>query len=99
MSDETSETLPEDGYAPHPDCMMRDLGGESVLVSLETGRYFGLDDIGTAVWGWMQEHGALAPIVEKLVETYDVDTDTARADLEALVREMMAAGLLVVNQD
>ena len=33
-----------------PDTLMQELEGESVLLSLASERYFGLDEVGTRIW-------------------------------------------------
>jgi hypothetical protein len=32
------------------DVMMREIGGEAVIVNLDSESYFGLDDVGTHMW-------------------------------------------------
>ena len=40
------------------DVVVRDLAGESVLLNLSTGTYFGLDAVGTRLWHLIAEHGS-----------------------------------------
>jgi len=55
------------------DVVFRDLAGESVLLNLSTGTYFGLDAIGTRLWHLVAEHGSSALVIETLLAEYDVD--------------------------
>jgi hypothetical protein len=73
----------------------REVGGETVLLHLETRLYFTLDEIGTVAWQRLTEGAGLDRIVEQVVAAYDVDAATARRDLEELVGELVEAGLLV----
>ena len=77
-----------------PGVLSRELDGEAVLLSLEAGQYFGLDEIGTRVWVLLLEHGELEPVVQAVVGEYDVTEAQFRADLDRFVDQMIANGLL-----
>ena len=40
----------------------REVDGETVLLNLDTGIYFGLDAVGTAIWRAIQEDGRLMDV-------------------------------------
>src|SRR5262249_46846096 len=43
------------------DVLVQELGGESVLLNLNGGRYFGLDEVGTRMWQWSAPHFLVHP--------------------------------------
>lgn len=65
--------------------VFRELGEESVLLHLATGRYFGLDPVGTRMWSALEEAGTIEGAVATLAEEYDVGEDRLRRDLLELV--------------
>jgi hypothetical protein len=78
-----------------PDSVIaREVDGETVLLNLDTGVYFGLDAVGTAIWRAIQEDGRLVHAAAAVERDYDVDPSVARADLFRLIGEMLAKGLL-----
>ena len=79
------------------DIVCRELDGEAVILNLQTGLYFGLDDVGTRIWQLMQECGSLRQVFDSLCEEYDAPSETLQADLLHLVSELDAKGLLVVS--
>lgn len=79
--------------------LFRNIDGESVLVSLTSGVYFGLDEVGTRMWELVVQHGTLAPVVDAIVAEYDVGAQRAHDDLIALVDELLARGLLKADTD
>jgi hypothetical protein len=81
---------------PRPDVLFRDLGGEAVLLDLEAGTYFGLNEVGTAIWNRLAAGARLGEIHTKLVETYDAPAERLWEDLLALVRELARQGLVEV---
>ena len=77
------------------------LDGEAVLLDLGSGTYFGLNDVGTAVWSFLKpEEGdaspvRLAKILDQIVTHYDVEETQARQDLNELLDELLAKGLVL----
>jgi hypothetical protein len=63
------------------DVVFRDLDGEMVLLNLASGVYFGLDPVGTRIWGLIAEQRSPAEIVTMLTAEYEVDAETCDADL------------------
>ena len=74
--------------------LFHDLGGEAVLLHLQSGKYFGLDAIGTRIWNLLVEYGALSIAYQTVLEEFDVDEDRLRSDLLALVDQLASNGLI-----
>jgi hypothetical protein len=79
--------------AASDDAVFRELDGESVLLNLETGMYFGLDAVGTRVWQLAGDGGSLRGIRERLVEEYDAEPSVIERDLLALADTLVTKGL------
>ncbi len=75
--------------------VVRDLDGESVILNIESGIYFGLDRIGTRVWQLIEAHGDVDAIVRVMEHEYDADPQTLRADAEALVAALVEKRLII----
>jgi hypothetical protein len=74
--------------------LMREVEGESVLLDLKQGYYFGLNATGTRMWQVIIEADSLDAACERLAAEYDVDRETLRRDLATLVNDLVAHGLL-----
>jgi hypothetical protein len=72
--------------------------GELVILDLARGEYLALDRIGAALWTGLEAGKALAEIAESVVREYDVTLETAAADLESLVSELVEKGLFVESE-
>lgn len=70
------------------------VGADRVLLHLEKGTYFTLNRSGSWVWDQIEEPRSFEFLVESLVGHFDVDPTSARADLEALVRDLRADALV-----
>jgi hypothetical protein len=76
--------------------LFRDLDGEAVLLETGSGRYFGLNEVGTRMWNLIQLHGETAAVCRALLAEYDVPADRLRDDFERFVETLAARGLLRV---
>ena len=78
-----------------PDAVVsRDLGGETVILNLETGIYFDLDGVATDIWQALQDTGSLNDAYQKVLAMYEVDAAVLTVDFLRLVNQMAAKGLL-----
>lgn len=80
------------------DVLFQDLDGEAVLLNLQSGKYFGLDPIGTRIWNLLAEHGTLAVAFQAILAEYDVDADRLRSDFLALVDQLASNGLIQLDE-
>jgi Coenzyme PQQ synthesis protein D (PqqD) len=76
--------------------LIRRLDGESVLLNLESERYFGLDATGTRMWELVTSQPCIALALEKLQEEYEVEPDVLRSHLTQLMSGLVENGLLQV---
>jgi hypothetical protein len=67
---------------------------ELVVLHLGVGAYFSLDPVGSTIWDQLTAGKTPEETVAVLVAEYDVNEPTARADVERLAEELVAAGLL-----
>jgi hypothetical protein len=70
---------------------------EMALLNVDTGVYFGLDDIGARMWELLAEHGNLQAVAERMEQEYDVTGERLRLDLLRLAEELQAKGLIEVR--
>ncbi len=80
----------------NPDVAFRELDGELVILNLETGTYFGLDEVGARAWRLIGDHGSLGDVFEALRSEYQVAPPVLEHDLLELVDQLCAKGLTCV---
>src|ERR1051326_5772313 len=76
------------------DVLFQELQGEAVLLSLKTGLYLGLNQVGTRIWQLLQEDGALQRVMDVMLQEYEVAQEKLQTDLLNLVGQMEKQGLL-----
>ncbi|MDX1502813.1 MAG: PqqD family peptide modification chaperone [Thermoanaerobaculia bacterium] len=80
------------------DVHFRDLDGEAILLNATSGRYYGLDEVGTRIWLLLAEHGRLQTVLDALLARYDVAAADLERDLLELVRELAGERLLEIRR-
>ena len=75
----------------------RRLGDETVILDLESGTYFGLDQVGARMFELIGEGRALGKIREAMLGEFDVTEDRLREDLERLVGDLQDHGLVIAR--
>jgi hypothetical protein len=68
--------------------------GETVMFSPGQGAYFGLDPVGTRVWELLEQPRSIDDVCAALRSEFDVDAETCRADVEALIERLREAELV-----
>ena len=76
----------------------QEVDGEMVLLDMNSENYFGLDEVGTAIWQAMQEKESLKEVFEVLLEQYEVEEDILKKDLETFVGKLEESGLVKVEE-
>jgi Coenzyme PQQ synthesis protein D (PqqD) len=78
------------------DVLISQLQEESVILNLDSERYFGLDDVGTRMLSVLSTSDSIEAAYESLLAEYDVDSHVLRQDLLALVENLLQKGIVTV---
>jgi hypothetical protein len=77
-----------------PDQLSSEVAGEAVILHMDRGVYFGLDPIGTRVWGLIRSPCRVSDVCAALELEYEVDAGRCQGAVLALLREMLDADLI-----
>jgi hypothetical protein len=90
---------PESIVVVSKDQMASDIAGETVILGLTAGRYYGLDAVGARIWQLIQTPTLVSDVERVIVSEYEVDPERCRQDLLSVLRKMIDAGLVEVRGD
>jgi Coenzyme PQQ synthesis protein D (PqqD) len=71
-----------------PSVLAAEVSGEIVMMSIERGHYFGLDDIGSDIWKRIEPPCSFATLIDGLAADYEADRAAIAADVQALLGRM-----------
>ncbi len=77
----------------------QEVDGEMVLLDMNSENYFGLDEVGTAIWQFMQESGELKVVFQHMLESYDVEESILQRDLVTFVEKLKERKLIEVVEN
>lgn len=80
--------------AQQTDTVAADIAGEIVVMDVDQGKYFGLDDIGSDIWRRLETPMSVATLCAALEADYAADPETIRTDVIALLQSLIERGLV-----
>lgn len=91
------KTIGEDAVLSHAAGLVAaDLDQKKVMMSIESGKYYGLDEIGTRIWELLEKKPAFCELVQELLKEYDVDEAACRRDLLSFLNKLYDQGLITI---
>lgn len=67
---------------------------DTVILDTASGKYFSLEGVGSTLWEALREPQSFGELLETVLETYDVEAETAERDVSALLSNLEEAGLV-----
>ena len=67
-----------------------------VILNPDTGIYYELDQVGARIWESLKRPVSVGSIAERITADYDVDRARCERDIRALLRHLLAKGLVRV---
>ena len=83
-------TVPED-------VLFTEVSGQAVLLSTRTGKYHGLNEVGTRMWSLLARDGQVGVACQALLAEYEVGEEQLQRDLLGLVDELVSHGVLRID--
>ncbi len=81
-------------YQPSANVVFRSVGEDVVMLDLENGTYFSLNETGSQIWVRLCSGQTPDQVVQAIADAYETDRDTVATDVQDTVRRLVDAGLL-----
>lgn len=69
-------------------------GARTVLLDSRSGRYYGLDEVGSRIWNLAEEGFAASSIAEQLAQEYDAPAQKLERDVRDFIAQLKSSRLL-----
>jgi len=88
-------------YQPSSKLVASAVSTETVILDYEAGKYFSLDGVGSFVWEKLKSDGPLSlpELCDLVTGEYEVEESQCKADLTALLQDLVKNGLVTTTQD
>jgi hypothetical protein len=74
-----------------------DLDGETVILNVQSGIYYGLENVGMRVWTLLEKPIAVSKLCDILSNEYEVQPGQCAAEIMALLEQLLQAGLIEIQ--
>jgi hydroxymethylpyrimidine pyrophosphatase-like HAD family hydrolase len=65
-----------------------DLNGEKVMMNLDKGQYFALNQVGSRIWDIINKPASVKEITDTLIKEYDIDEETCKSSVITFLEGM-----------
>ena len=79
-----------------PNATHQTVGEEAILIDLNSGSYYSLNDTGTMFWELIDGRRTIADCAAEIAGQYEVESEVVAADLLELAAEFKDEGLVFV---
>lgn len=73
-----------------------ELNGESVILSLRNGKYYGLNSVGSRIWELVQTPLTTVEIETVILREYDVESEVCRRQVSEFLDHMVSEELIEI---
>jgi hypothetical protein len=81
----------------NPDLLSVEMDGDLVMMSIDSGNYFGVGGIGPHIWNLIETPKGFDELVGSICAEFAVDADTASADLRTFLGKLSENGMIEVT--
>lgn len=95
----TSSSLPDsvkDLFVAISEHLCCDLSGETVILNMRNGKYYGLNEVGGVIWNAIKSPAFLSGIQAGVMQKYEIDADTCEREVLIFLRKMHHEGLVEI---
>jgi hypothetical protein len=81
----------------NPGQISADLDGEVVVLSIDNGKYYNMDEVGSRIWALLERPISVAALIDLLVGEFEVEREICEVELLAFIRDLHAGGLVQIS--
>jgi hypothetical protein len=98
MSEETS-LGPQTTIVRSPDQVSGDLDGRVVLLSIENGEYYNMNEVGSRIWALLEKPVKVSALIDQLMAEFEVERARCETEALAFLGQLAKDRLLKVEGD
>lgn len=99
MSSQLLEISENAIISPAQSQISSELADEAVILNLDSGIYYGLNEVGARIWELIQQPQSLGGLHKFLLEEYDVPAEACKQDLIKILLKLKSANLIEVSDE
>ena len=81
------------------DQISAEVDGETLLMSIERGKYYGMDAVGSRIWALLEQPRSIGEICDALMASFEVEREHCQRDVIAFVRDLLEQNLATLADE
>lgn len=81
------------------DFLITEVDGESVMMHVSNGQYWGLNTTSTEIWNYLEANKSLEELIQYMMSIYDVEEESCHAEVGTVVIAMVKNKILFVQEN
>jgi hypothetical protein len=82
-----------------PGNIISDMDGETVMMSIDNGKYYNLGTIGGCIWGNIKTPISIQQLISKLTKDFDVDQSKCQNEVIPFLELLLKEKLIMIEKD
>ena len=78
-----------------PDMVFSNIDDEVVMLSIETGEYYGLNPVASRIWELLEEPHTFRRLIDLLMQEFDIDEPACQKDVTSFLYQLMDKKLVI----
>ena len=79
------------------DVDVTELNKEKIMMDLDKGKYFMLNETGSAIWDTINEPKSVSEIIESIIKEYDIDRGTCESKVLEYLEKLRHEEIVFIN--
>ena len=93
MKDFTLQSI----VARNAEIVTADMDGETVMMRVETGKYYSLGKMGSTIWAMLEEPLSVEAMIGRLMEQYAVEREQCEKEVLSFLCDTQEEGLIEIK--
>lgn len=77
--------------------LFQDLGSETIILNVESGEYYGSNEVGSRMWNLFHTVGSLSEVISTLLDEFEVSENRLLAELGQFLDLLQSKGLIEIH--
>ena len=89
------ELPPTSALSRNIEIITNEIDDEILMMSIEDGKYYGLNAVGSEIWKMLDEPKSIEEIIPALKEIFDIDDETCRKESLDFIESMIKNNIIL----
>ena len=79
------------------DILVNEVDGETVMMSIENGSYYGMNPTGNYIWNLLEQEKSIADLLENIAKTFTLSQEQCENEVLPFIQKMIDEKILLIK--